>query len=148
MSEAKQLFSASLAQDAVYKTGLRSFMEYRDLGIEKATHGKFRAHTIRIKKEAAGNHELHTTGLHQHNCDFQMFYVLNGWIKFVYEGHGEHTFGKGDCILQPPGSCTTSSTAPTTSRSSRSIRPPCTRPSWSLARRRPSPPRAERADDT
>src|SRR5438094_1751509 len=103
MSEAKQLFSASLAQDAVYKTGLRSFMEYRDLGIEKATHGKFRAHTIRIKKEAAGNHELHTTGLHQHNCDFQMFYVLNGWIKFIYEGHGEHTFGKGDCILQPPG---------------------------------------------
>jgi hypothetical protein len=35
-SESKQLFSASLAKDAVYKTGLRSFMEYRDLGIEKA----------------------------------------------------------------------------------------------------------------
>ncbi len=68
MGEPKQLFSASLAQDAVYKTGLRSFMEYRDLGIEKATHGKFRAHTIRIKKESAGNHGLHTTGLHQHNC--------------------------------------------------------------------------------
>ena len=32
-----------------------------------------------------------------------MFYVLNGWIKFVYEAHGEHTFQKGDCILQPPG---------------------------------------------
>ena len=26
-SEAKQLFSASFAKDAVYKTGLRSFME-------------------------------------------------------------------------------------------------------------------------
>src|SRR5207249_3434308 len=103
MSESKQLFSANLAKDAVYKTGLRSFMEYRDLGIEKATHGQFRAHVIRIKKESAGHHELHTTGLHQHKCDFQMFYVLNGWIKFVYEGHGEHTFGKGDCILQPPG---------------------------------------------
>ena len=102
MSETKQLFSANLAQDAVYKTGLRSFMEYRDLGIEHATHGQFRAHVIRIKK-GADAHELHTTGLHQHNCDFQMFYVLNGWIKFVYEGHGEHTFQKGDCILQPPG---------------------------------------------
>src|SRR6266403_1711822 len=87
MSEPKQLFSASLAKDAVYKTGLRSFMEYRDLGIENATHGKFRAHTIRIKKDSAGNHELHTTGLHQHICD----------------DHGEHTFTKGDCILQPPG---------------------------------------------
>ena len=51
-SKPKQLFSASLAKDAVYKTGLRSFMEYRDLGIEKATHGQFRAHVIRIKKDA------------------------------------------------------------------------------------------------
>jgi mannose-6-phosphate isomerase-like protein (cupin superfamily) len=99
----KQLFSASLAKDAVYRTGLRSFMEYRDLGIEKATHGQFRAHVIRIKKDAAGKHELHTTGLHRHLCDFQMFYVLKGWIKFVYEGQGEHTFGPGDCVLQPPG---------------------------------------------
>ena len=32
-----------------------------------------------------------------------MFYVLNGWIKFVYEGQGEKIFGKGDCVLQPPG---------------------------------------------
>ena len=103
MSETKQEFSASLAKDAIYKTGLRSFMEYRDLGIDAATHGQFRAHVIRIKKESAGHHDLHTTGLHQHNCDFQMFYVLNGWIKFVYEGQGEKTFRKGDCVLQPAG---------------------------------------------
>ena len=103
MNGEQQLFSASLAKDAVYKTGLRSFMEYRDLGIEKATHGQFRAHVIRIKKESAGNHDLHTTGLHAHQCDFQMFYVLKGWIKFVYEGHGEHTFNEGDCIVQPAG---------------------------------------------
>ena len=32
-----------------------------------------------------------------------MFYVLKGWIRFVYEGHGEHTFHAGDCVLQPPG---------------------------------------------
>ena len=103
MSDDKQLFSASLARDAVYTTGLRGFMEYRDLGIEKATHGQFRAHVIRIKKDAAGKHELHTTGLHSHRCDFQMFYVLKGSIKFVYEGHGEHTFQAGDCVLQPAG---------------------------------------------
>jgi mannose-6-phosphate isomerase-like protein (cupin superfamily) len=101
MSEPKQLFSVSRATDAVYKTGLRSFMEYRDLGIEGATHGRFRAHVIRIKADSAGAHELHTTGLHQHQCDFQMFYVLKGWIKFVYEGQGEHTFREGDCVLQP-----------------------------------------------
>ena len=103
MSQPQQLFSASLAKDAVYKTGLRDFMEYRDLGIEAATHGQFRAHVIRIKRDAPGSHDLHTTGLHQHLCDFQMFYVLRGSIRFVYEGRGEHTFHAGDCILQPPG---------------------------------------------
>ena len=102
MSDRKQLFSPSLAKDAVYRTGLRSFMEYRDLGIKPATHGQFRAHVIRIKKEAAGAHALHHR-LHQHLCDFQMFYVLTGWIKFVYDGQGEHTFHAGDCILQPAG---------------------------------------------
>jgi mannose-6-phosphate isomerase-like protein (cupin superfamily) len=103
MGETKQLWSASLARDAVYKTGLRSFMEYRDLGIEHATHGQFRAHVVRIRKEAGGDHALHTTGLHRHLCDFQMFYVLKGWIKLVYDGHGEHTFHEGDCVLQPAG---------------------------------------------
>ena len=103
MSELTQRFSANLAKDAVYATGLRGFMEYRDLGIADATHGKFRAHVIRIKPEAAGAHALHTTGLHRHECDFQMFYVLKGWIKFVYAGEGERTFQAGDCVLQPPG---------------------------------------------
>ena len=103
MSEKKQLFSASLAKDAVYKTGLRGFMEYRDLGVERATHGQFRAHVIRIKQDGPGSGDLHTTGLHQHICDFQMFYVLKGWIRFVYEGHGEHTFNAGDCVVQPAG---------------------------------------------
>ena len=102
MNGDKQLFSASLAKDAVYKTGLRSFMEYRDLGVEKATHGQFRAHVIRIKRGET-SHDLHTTGLHRHLCDFQMFYVLKGWIKFVYDGQGEHTFNAGDCIVQPAG---------------------------------------------
>ena len=102
MGETEQEFSVSLAKDAVYKTGLRSFMEYRDLGIEQGTHGQFRAHVIRIKKGECGDRDLHTTGLHQHLCDFQMFYVLKGWIRFVYEGKGEHTFQAGDCVLQPP----------------------------------------------
>jgi mannose-6-phosphate isomerase-like protein (cupin superfamily) len=103
MSDQQQLFSASLAKDAVYKTGLRSFMEYRDLGVANATHGQFRAHVIRIKKDGPGAHDLHTTGLHRHLCDFQMFYILKGWMKFIYEGQGEHTFHAGDCVVQPAG---------------------------------------------
>jgi mannose-6-phosphate isomerase-like protein (cupin superfamily) len=101
MNEPKQTFSASLAKDAVYQQGLRSFMEYRDLGIADATHGRMRAHVIRVKQDG-GPHDLHTTGLHKHECDFQMFYVLKGWIKFIYEGQGERTFEAGDCVLQPP----------------------------------------------
>jgi mannose-6-phosphate isomerase-like protein (cupin superfamily) len=102
MSATDMDFCVSMAKDARFESGLRSFLEYRELGIKKATRGKFRAHVIRVKKD--GDHStLHTTGLHQHLLDFQMIYILRGWIKFTYAGHGEHTFGPGDCCLQPPG---------------------------------------------
>ena len=103
MSDKKQYFSASYAKDAVYQTGLREFMEYRDLGIADATNGAFRAHVVRIKKEHRGeDQDMHTTGAHQHMCDFQMFYVMKGWIKFIYDGEGgAKTFNAGDCVLQP-----------------------------------------------
>ena len=97
MSDAKQRFSVNRAEGAVYKTGLRSFMEYRDLGIEHATHGKFRAHVSRIKDHADGAHDMHTTGLHQHQCDFQMFYVLKGWMKFgLLAGRASDPEGRAD----------------------------------------------------
>ena len=103
VTELKQKFSANYAKDAVYQQGLRSFMEYRDLGIADATHGKFRAHVIRVKdSEKGSDHDMHTTGAHQHMVDFQMFYVLKGWIKFIYEDQpGEMKFTAGDCVLQP-----------------------------------------------
>ena len=102
MSDDKQKFSANYAKDAVYKTGLRDFMEYRDLGISDATHGQVHAHLIRVKPGQKGEQDMHTTGAHQHLVDFQFFYVVKGWIKFVYDGQeGEKTFSAGDCVLQP-----------------------------------------------
>jgi len=80
MSKEKQKFSVSYARDGVYKNGLRDFLEYRDLGIDNATHGQFRAHVVRVKRDHTGDQDMHTTGLHQHLCDFQMFYVLKGWV--------------------------------------------------------------------
>ena len=59
MSDTKQLFSVSRAEGAEYKTGLRSFMEYHDLGIANATHGQFRAHVVRIKKDGQGEQTFH-----------------------------------------------------------------------------------------
>ena len=101
MPTTDQKFSVNLAEDATWQPGLRSFMEYRDLGIKSATNGAFKAHVIRIKDDS---HEtLRATGAHVHDLEFQMIYVLKGWIKFIYDGQGEHTFHAGDCCLQPAG---------------------------------------------
>ncbi len=102
MSKTDQKFSASYVKDAKYEDGLRDFLEYRDLGIADASGGQFRAHVMRVK-ENAGDFDLHTTGLHRHHLDFQMIYILKGWIRFEYEGQGERTFGPGDCCMQPAG---------------------------------------------
>ena len=100
MKEKNQQFSTSFSKDASWQTGLRTFFEYRDLGIDQATSGMFNAHVIRVKKPVEAYPH---TGPHVHELDFQMFYVLSGWITFTYKDQGEFTFGPGDCCLQPPG---------------------------------------------
>ena len=40
----KQKFSVSHSKDAVFKDGLRNFLEYRDLGISNATNDQYHAH--------------------------------------------------------------------------------------------------------
>ena len=101
MSDNKQKFNVNIADKAIYKDGLRDFLEYRDLGISEATDGDYRAHVLRVKKDCKGDQDMHTTGFHKHLVNFQMYYVLKGWVKFVYEVEGEYTFRKGDCVLAP-----------------------------------------------
>ena len=101
MSDTKQKFNVNYADKATFKNGLRDFLEYRDLGISEATDGDYRAHVLRVKKDCKGDQDMHTTGFHKHLVKFQMYYVLKGWVKFIYEGEGEHTFRKGDCVLAP-----------------------------------------------
>ena len=99
MAGSKMKFSASHAKNAVFReNGLRSCFEYRDLGISNATGGKVMAHVIRAKQ---GDHA--GFGWHKHNLDFQMYYVLKGWVKFDYEGVGEVVAEAGSCVHQPPG---------------------------------------------
>ena len=102
MDSTDMKFCTSLERDAKYEPGLRPFLEYRDLGLREATNGRFRAHVLRVKR-GSDHSSLHTTGLHRHQLDFQMIFVLKGWIRFTYEGQGEKTFGPGDCCVQPPG---------------------------------------------
>ena len=90
-------FIASHAKDAVFERGLRSFYEYRDLGIKKATEGRVDAHVIRA---AAGNE--FSSQPHAHQADFQLVYILKGWIEFEYEGQGVTRLEAGSCVHQPP----------------------------------------------
>jgi quercetin dioxygenase-like cupin family protein len=91
-------FSASHAQDAIWDRGLRAFFEYRDLGIKEATAGKVVAHVIRAIPGVQAMPQRH-----HHEVEFQMVYVLKGWIRFDYEGTGEVTLTAGTCVHQPPG---------------------------------------------
>ncbi len=91
-------FSVSHASGASFERGLRSFFEYRDLGIKRATDGRVVAHVIRA---AAGTD--FSSQPHLHTTDFQLVYVLKGWIEFEYEGQGVVRLEAGSCVHQPPG---------------------------------------------
>lgn len=98
-----QAFSISHADgsgttESHFEGGLRAFFEYRDLGIAAATGGSYVAHVIRA---VPGRHAEPTW--HVHELDFQMVYILQGWVVFEYEGQGEVTLRPGTCVLQPPG---------------------------------------------
>jgi mannose-6-phosphate isomerase-like protein (cupin superfamily) len=100
MKAPEQKFCTTSAAGAKWAQGLRKFFEYRDLGISEATGGAYNAHVIRVKKPVS---EFPHTGPHVHDLEFQMIYVLKGWIRFTYEGQGEFTFREGDSCLQPVG---------------------------------------------
>ena len=85
-----------LADDA-FCGGLRGFFEYRDLGIGEASGGKILAHVIRARDRHEARPEWHF-----HDLDFQMVYVLKGWVRFEYEGTGEVLLQAGSCAYQPP----------------------------------------------
>jgi len=91
-------FTVSHADEATFTRGLRSFFEYRDLGVREATGGRAVAHVIRA---AAG--KAFSSQPHLHDTAFQLVYVLKGWIEFDYEGQGRVRLEAGSCVYQPPG---------------------------------------------
>jgi mannose-6-phosphate isomerase-like protein (cupin superfamily) len=79
--------------------GLRAYAKYRDLGIAEASRGLARAHVIRLIGPCD---PAEVSKLHFHEVDFQMVYVLKGWVKTYMEGQGETLMRQGSAWTQPP----------------------------------------------
>jgi mannose-6-phosphate isomerase-like protein (cupin superfamily) len=103
-SRPPQRFVVSHHRDEDFATGLRRYAQYRDLGIAAASHGLAQAHVIRLIGPCD---PAEVSKLHFHDVEFQMVYVLKGWVKAQFEGpnlegNGEIVMREGSCWTQPP----------------------------------------------
>ncbi len=80
-----------LQESGFESRGLRPFMQYRDLGLRKATGGLMRAEHIRVTGQIDAK-----TGWHCHNLDFQYVYVLKGHVRFMTQDGENVRLGPGD----------------------------------------------------
>jgi uncharacterized RmlC-like cupin family protein len=95
-----QRFTVSHHREQDFKTdGLRAYALYRDLGIAAATGGLCQAHVIRLLGPCTNE----VRKRHFHETELQLIYVLKGWMRNEFEGHGEQLMQAGSCWLQPPG---------------------------------------------
>jgi uncharacterized cupin superfamily protein len=99
-ARAKQRIAISHHREEDFKAdGLRTYAKYRDLGIADASHGLARAHVIRLVGPC---NPAEVSKLHFHDVEFQMVYVLKGWVKTYMEGQGETLMKEGSAWTQPP----------------------------------------------
>ena len=95
----KQTFVASHHSPDAFEGGLRRYAKYRDLGIAAATKGLARAHVIKFVPPFIAEE---VSKRHYHDVQFQMIYVLKGWLKSEFEGQGAIVMREGSCWIQPP----------------------------------------------
>ncbi|MEK9283387.1 MULTISPECIES: cupin domain-containing protein [unclassified Bradyrhizobium] len=96
----KQRIAVSHHREEDFKAdGLRAYAQYRDLGISDATHGLAQAHVIRLLPPC---NPAEVSKLHYHDVEFQMVYVLKGWVKTYMDGQGETLMTQGSAWTQPP----------------------------------------------
>jgi quercetin dioxygenase-like cupin family protein len=96
-----QKFHVSHLADAEFKgDGLRPYVVYRDLGAKEATGGLVDAH---VNARGRPFDQEAVSKRHIHDVKFQMVYVLKGWSRAEFEGHGEHLMKAGSCWIQPAG---------------------------------------------
>ena len=92
-------FCLSKAADANFERlgGLRDWLDNRDLGLKDATNGEYDAWISKANDVKGG------TGRHYHNYDFQIMYVLSGWLRMYHDGEGEVVMEAGDFVYHPKG---------------------------------------------
>lgn len=95
----KQRFTVSHHREEDFAEGLRRYAKYRDLGVAAATNGMVQAHVIRMIPPCD---PAEVSKRHYHDVDFQMVYVLKGWMKSEFEGQGAVLMREGSCWIQPP----------------------------------------------
>ena len=94
-----QRFVVSHHREEDFQVGLRAYANYRDLGIARATNGLVRAHVIRFVPPCRPEE---VSKRHYHDVEFQMIYVLKGWIKTELDGQGAIVMQAGSAWIQPP----------------------------------------------
>jgi uncharacterized cupin superfamily protein len=81
------------------REGLRADVEYRDLGLAKATGGRIGAKHIRAIKPLPAS-----TGWHWHDMTGHFVYVLRGSLTFRFAGvEGDVVVRAGSGLSQPAG---------------------------------------------
>lgn len=100
LPEALSALSLVELSDAGFtRDGPRSDVEYRDLGLAKATGGRVGAKHIRAVAPFGRE-----TGWHWHDMTGHFVFVLRGWIEFRYAGVAEKVrVVAGGCLSQPAG---------------------------------------------
>lgn len=101
LSIANAITALSLVEaDAPFtRDGPRADVEYRDLGLAKATGGKVGAKHIRAIRPFEKE-----TGWHWHDMTGHFVFVMKGWISFRYDGVADVVTARaGACLSQPAG---------------------------------------------
>ena len=92
-----QDFMVQHLKNGKFKTGLRSYAAYRDLGVQQATDGVVQAHVIRL----LGTCDPDVVSIrHLHGVQFQFLYMLKGWMIGEYNGR-RVKMEEGSCWIQP-----------------------------------------------
>jgi quercetin dioxygenase-like cupin family protein len=88
--------TVSKANNPVLLPGRQATLTNRDLGTVEATTGRMLA-VVTSATQGMGQ----ASGWHYHVCEYQLIYVLKGWVDLEAED-GTHTrIGAGDSVIVP-----------------------------------------------